>query len=263
VGVALENGEEVRGQIVVSNLDVKRTFINCMDPKDLPGDFLDAVKRFKIRGSSGKLNIALDGLPTFRGVPEGSPALTGEKHFSDTMERLERAYDDWKAGTWSKDPYVDMLIPTQIDPTMAPPGKHYMSVFVQYAPPNLADGEAWDGSNRDAFAKTVIDQIAEYSPDFEDLIVHVEARTPQDIENEVGLTEGNIFQGELTFDQLMFNRPVPGYAQYRGPVDGLYMCGSSTHPGGGVMGAPGANAAREVMRDLKIKGEAGRAGARW
>jgi phytoene dehydrogenase-like protein len=263
VGVALEDGEEVRGRIVISNLDVKRTFLNCMDPKDLPGDFLDAVKRFKIRGSSGKLNIALDGLPTFRGVPEGSPALTGEKHFSDTMERIERAYDDWKAGTWSKDPYVDMLIPTQIDPSMAPPGKHYMSVFVQYAPPNLADGQVWDGSNRDAFAKTVIDQIAEYSPDFEDLIVHIEARTPQDIENEVGLTEGNIFQGELTFDQLLFNRPVPGYAQYRGPVDGLYMCGSSTHPGGGVMGAPGANAAREVLRDLKIKGEAGRAGARW
>ncbi len=262
-GVALENGEEVRGGIVVSNLDVKRTFLTCMDPKDLPGDFVDAVKRFKIRGSSGKLNIALDGLPTFRGVPEGCPALTGEKHFSDTMERLERAYDDWKAGTWSKDPYVDLLIPTQIDPTMAPPGKHYMSVFVQYAPPNLANGERWDGSNRDAFAKTVIDQIAEYSPDFEDLIVHVEARTPQDIENEVGLTEGNIFQGELTFDQLLFNRPIPGYAQYRGPVDGLYMCGSSTHPGGGVMGAPGANAAREVLADLKVKGEAGRAGARW
>jgi phytoene dehydrogenase-like protein len=263
IGVVLANGEEVLGKLVVSNLDVKRTFLKCMDANDLPGDFLDAVRKFKIRGSSGKLNIALDGLPTFRGIPKDSPALTGEKHFSDTMERLERAYDDWKAGTWSKDPYVDMLIPSQIDPTLAPAGKHMMSVFVQYVPPSLANGEEWDGSNRDAFAKTVIDQIAEYSPDFEDLIVHVEARTPQDIEDQVGLTEGNIFQGELTFDQLLFNRPVPGYAQYRSPVKGLYMCGSSTHPGGGVMGAPGANAAREVLHDLKVKGEAAKAGARW
>ena len=262
-GVVLAGGEEILGRLVVSNMDVKRTFLECMEAKDLPGDFVERVRKFKIRGSSGKLNIALDGLPTFRGIPKGSPALTGEKHFSDTMERLERAYDDWKDGTWSKDPYLDMLIPTQIDPTMAPPGKHMMSIFVQYVPPKLANGEVWDGSNRDAFAKTVLDQIADYSPDFYDKILHVEARTPQDLEAEVGLTEGNIFQGELTFDQLMFNRPIPGYAQYRGPVKGLYMCGSSTHPGGGVMGAPGANAAREVLRDLKVKGEAGRAGARW
>jgi phytoene dehydrogenase-like protein len=262
-GVVLADGEEVRGRLVVSNMDVKRTFLECMDAKDLPGDFVNQVRRFKIRGSSGKLNIALDGLPTFTGIPEGSPALTGEKHFTDSMERLERAYDDWKDGTWSKDPYVDMLIPSQIDPTMAPPGKHMMSVFVQYVPPKLANGEVWDGSNRDAFAKTVLDQIAGYSPDFYDKILHVEARTPKELEEDVGLTEGNIFQGELTFDQLLFNRPIPGYAQYRGPVKGLYMCGSSTHPGGGVMGAPGANAAREVLRDLKVKGEAARAGARW
>ena len=191
-------------------------------------------------------------MPEFPALPKGSSLYHSDMHFIDTPERMERAYDDWKAGTWSKDPYVDMLIPTQIDPTMAPPGKHYMSVFVQYAPPNLADGQVWDGSNRDAFAKTVIDQIAEYSPDFEDLIVHVEARTPQDIENEVGLTEGNIFQGELTFDQLLFNRPVPGYAQYRGPVDGLYMCGSSTHPGGGVMGAPGELAAKTMLTSRSV-----------
>ena len=140
-------------------------------------------------------------------------------------------------------PYIDMLIPSQIDPTMAPAGKHYMSVFVQYCPYQLADG-AWDASRRQAFGKTVIDTIAAHSPNFKDLILHAEIRTPWDIENEVGLTEGNIFQGELTFDQLLFNRPIPGYAQYRAPVRGMYMCGSSTHPGGGVMGAPGANAAR-------------------
>jgi phytoene dehydrogenase-like protein len=143
-----------------------------------------------------------------------------------------------------------MLIPTQVDPTMAEPGKHMMTVFVQYCPPKLADGP-WTPEKRDAFGKTVIDKIARYSPDFKDLILHAEIRTPNEIDSEVGLTEGNIFQGELTFDQLLFNRPFPGYAQYRGPVQGMYMCGSGTHPGGGVMAAPGANAAREILMDLK------------
>jgi phytoene dehydrogenase-like protein len=170
-------------------------------------------------------------------------------HVTDTLEMMERAYDDWKDGRWSRAPYIDMLIPSQIDPTMAPEGQHYMSVFVQYCPYRLADGE-WTPAKRQAFGNTVIDTIARQSPNFKDLILHAEIRTPWDIENEVGLTEGNIFQGELTMDQLLFNRPVPGYAQYRAPVKGLYMCGSSTHPGGGVMGAPGANAARAVLRDL-------------
>jgi phytoene dehydrogenase-like protein len=163
---------------------------------------------------------------------------------------MERAYDDWKDGTWSRAPYIDMLIPSQIDPTMAPDGKHYMSVFVQYCPYELANG-GWDAEKRQEFGNTVIDTIAAHSPNFKDLILHAEIRTPWDIENEVGLTEGNIFQGELTMDQLLFNRPVPGYAQYRAPVRGMYMCGSSTHPGGGVMGAPGHNAAKAILRDLK------------
>jgi phytoene dehydrogenase-like protein len=166
------------------------------------------------------------------------------------MERMERAYDDWKEGTWSKDPYVDMVIPTISDPTMAPPGKHFMSCFIQYCPAKV-EGREWTDEEREQFGKTVIDQISEYSPDFKDLILHMEIRTPKEIENEAGLTEGNIFHGELTLNQLMFNRPVPGYAQYRGPVGGLYMCGSSTHPGGGVMAAPGCNAAREILTDLK------------
>jgi len=162
---------------------------------------------------------------------------------------MERAYDDWKEGTWSRAPYIDMLIPSQIDPTMAPDGKHYMSVFVQYCPYELASGP-WDAQKRQAFGDTVIDTIARHSPNFKSLILHAEIRTPWDIEREVGLTEGNIFQGELTMDQLLFNRPIPGYAQYRTPLQGLYLCGSSTHPGGGVMGAPGANAANAVLRDL-------------
>ena len=216
---------------------------------------LDVVTKgqriLKFVAHRASLNIALDGLPTFTGLPKDSPLCLGEKHFSDSLPKMERAYDEWKDGTWSKDPYVDMLIPTQIDPTMAPPGKHMMSVFVQYAPPKIHGGD-WTAEDKAGFEKTVIDQISNYSPDFKDLILHCETRTPQDIENEVGLTEGNIFMGELTFDQLLFNRPFPGYAQYRGPVKGMYMCSSGTHPGGGVMAAPGANAAREILMDLKL-----------
>ena len=171
-------------------------------------------------------------------------------HFIDTMDRMERAYDDWKDGTWSKDPYIDMLLPTVMDPTMAPPGKHFMSCFIQYCPHQI-EGRAWTSDEKEQFAQTVINQIADYSPNFKDLILHYEVRTPEDIEREIGITEGNIFHGELTMDQLLFNRPIPGYAQYRAPVNGLYMCGSSTHPGGGVMAAPGANAAREILSDLK------------
>ena len=249
-GVVLASGEEIRAQVVVSNLDVRRTFLESMDPADLPDEFLGQVRKFKIRGSSGKLNIALDALPSFPAIPAGSPCTRGDMHITDTIEMLERAYDDWKEGRWSQRPYVDMLIPTQIDPTMAPPGKHYMSVFVQYCPYELADGP-WTEERRTGFGRTVIDAIAAHSPNFKDLILHAEIRTPWELEQEVGLTEGNIFQGELTFDQLFFNRPIPGYARYRSPVRGLYMCGSSTHPGGGVMGAPGANAASAILADLR------------
>ncbi len=249
-GVALADGTEIAAPTIISGMDVKRTFLDLVEPQALPGEFLRQVMNFKIRGSSGKLNIALDGLPSFPAIPHGSPSLRGDLHITDSIEMMERAYDDWKAGTWSQVPYVDMLMPSQIDPTMAPDGKHYMSVFVQYCPYKLANGQ-WDEHTRTAFGNTVIEAIARHSPDFRRMILHAEIRTPWDIENEVGLTEGNIFQGELTMDQLLFNRPVPGYAQYRSPVPGLYMCGSSTHPGGGVMGAPGANAAREILHDLR------------
>ena len=250
-GVALENGDQVAGRRVISNMDVKRTFLAHVDPNELPGDFLKSVRNFKIRGSSGKLNIALDAAPEFPALPEGAPNIRGDLHFTDSIERMERAYDDWKAGRFSRDPFQDVMIPTMIDPTMAPPGKHFMSCFVQYAPPKIG-GQPWSDADRDAFGQTCIDQIAAYSPGFKDRILHVEVRTPRELEAEVGLTEGNIFQGELTFDQLLFNRPVPGYAQYRSPIRDLWMCGSSTHPGGGVMGAPGRNAAAEVLREAKV-----------
>ncbi len=248
-GVLLSTGEEINARVVVSNLDAKRTFLKTMDRNDLPEKLIERAEKFKIRGSSGKVNIALDGMPEFPAIPKGSPLTLGHMHFTDTLERLERAYDDWKDDRWSQDPYVDMVIPSQYDPTIAPPGKHMVSVFVQYCPVEAEGG--WTDAKRDAFGQTVIDQIADYSPNFKDLLLHAEVRTPREIENEVGLTDGNIFQGELTLDQLMFTRPLPGYAHYRGPVKNMYMCSSSTHPGGGVMGAPGTNAAREILRDLK------------
>ena len=249
-GVVLENGDEIFADKLVSNLDVKRTFLKVVEKENIPDDFYNAVKNFKIRGSSGKLNIALDDLPIWKSIPEGDPAGTGDLHITQSIEEMESAYDDWKDGRWSELPYVDMCIPSINDPTMAPQGKHYMSVFVQYVPYNLADG-GWTEEKRLEFGKHVMNRIGAYSENFNDIIKHAEIRTPKELEEEVGLTEGNIFQGELTMDQLMFNRPIPGYAQYKTPIKNLYMCGSSTHPGGGVMGAPGANAAREILIDLK------------
>jgi phytoene dehydrogenase-like protein len=250
VGVATANGNEYHAKVIVSNLDPKRTFTKLFDQKDLDPAFAKRARNFKIRGSSGKLNIALDGLPEFPALGRDNPLRFGDMHFLDSLEKMERAYDDWKNGTWSKEPYLDLLIPSMTDPTMTPAGKHWMSVFVQYVPPKI-HGRDWTDADREGFKTTVLDQIARYSPNFKSLIRHVEVRTPAELENEVGLTEGNIFQGELTMDQLLFNRPFPGYAQYRGPMKGFYMCGSGTHPGGGVMAAPGANAAREILLDLK------------
>jgi phytoene dehydrogenase-like protein len=250
VGVALENGDEIQARIVVSNLDAKRTFTKIMDRKDLPPGIYEKAENFKIRGSSGKVNIALSALPKFTGLPNNRYINRGGQTFSGSLETMERAYDCWKRGRWSDDPFIESVIPSAWDPTVAPAGKHWMSNFVQYCPPKLADGP-WTPEKRDQFGQTVVDKIERYSPGFKDLIVHMEVRTPQDIEDEIGLTEGNIFQGELTIDQLLFNRPFPGYAQYRMPVKNLYMCGSSTHPGGGVSATCGANAAREILLDLK------------
>ena len=250
VGVALENGNEIRARVVVSNLDAKRTFTQIMDKNDLPPGIYERAKNFKIRGSSGKVNIALSALPKFSNVPDNAYVNRGGLEFTGSLETMERAYDCWKRGRFSDDPYIEGVIPSAWDPTVAPPGKHWMSNFIQYCPAELADGP-WTPEKRDLFGQTVIDKIARYSPGFKDLIVHMEVRTPHEIEQEIGLTEGNIFQGELTIDQLFFNRPFPGYAQYRMPLKHMYMCGSSTHPGGGVSSACGANAAREILIDLK------------
>ena len=253
VGVVLADGEEIYATAIVSNLDPKATFLRIDWGGALDDDFLDMTRRFKSRGSSGKLNIALDGLPIFPHIADERQALKGSVFIGHSMDYLERAYDDAKYGRWSDRPWIEMEIPSTIDPTLAPPGKHMMSVFVQYVPSQLADGP-WDDAKRDAFGQHIIDRITEVAPDFKDLILHAQVRSPADIEREVGITDGNIFHGELTMDQLLFNRPFPGYAKYRGPVAHSYMCGSSTHLGGGVMAAPGANAAREILDDF-AKGE--------
>ena len=250
VGVVLENGDEITARIVVSNLDAKRTFTRIMDRNDLPEGIYEKARNFKIRGSSGKVNIALSGMPKFTHVPDNRYVDRGGQTFSGSLDTMERAYDCWKRGRWSDEPFVESIIPSAWDPTVAPPGKHWMSNFVQYCPPALADGP-WTPEKRDQFGESVVARIEKYSPGFRDLIVHMEVRTPHEMEQEIGLTEGNIFQGELTIDQLFFNRPFPGYGQYRMPVKNLYMCGSSTHPGGGVSSACGANAAREILIDLR------------
>jgi phytoene dehydrogenase-like protein len=220
-----------------------------LDPSVLPDDFVTDVRRYKFRGSSGKVNLALDALPDFTCLPGPGRHLHGAISISPSMEYMERAYDDAKYGRFSRRPYIDMVIPSLSDPTVAPPGKHVMSCFVQYAPYHLAEG-TWD-DQRDAFGDTVIDTLAEYAPNIRNIIHGRQVLTPLDLEREWSLSEGNIFQGELTLEQLFFLRPVPGWAQYRTPIKNLYMCGSATHPGGGIMGAPGRNASRAILEDRR------------
>jgi len=204
------------------------------------------VRRYKFRGSSAKVNIALDALPNFTCLPGDGPHLRGALSISPSVDYMERAYDEAKYGEFSRRPYIDMVIPSLTDPSVAPPGKHVLSCFVQYAPYTLARG-TWD-QRREAFGDAVIDTLAAYAPNIRDIILHRQVVTPLDLEREWGLTEGNIFQGELTPEQLFFARPVPGWAQYTTPIRNLWMCGSATHPGGGIMGAPGRNAALRILK---------------
>jgi phytoene dehydrogenase-like protein len=248
VGVVLEDGEEIDAAAVLSSADVKVTLLDLLEAGTLDPAFETEVRRFKFRGSSGKVNLAVDRLPDFRCLPGEGEHLRGAISFSPSMEDMERAYDDAKYGHWSRRPYIDMIIPTLVDPAMAPPGKHVISCFVQYAPYTLDPAlGTWD-DQRDAFGDAVIDRIAEFAPNIRDIIVGRQVITPLDIERTIGLTEGNIFQGELSLEQLFFNRPVPGYARFRTPIRELWLAGSSTHPGGGLMGANGRLAALEVLK---------------
>jgi phytoene dehydrogenase-like protein len=247
VGVALTSGDELYADVISSSVDPRHTFLEFLDPEALPDEFVEGVKRYKYRGSSGKVNLALDALPSFKCMPGEGAHLRGAISISPSVEYMERAYDDAKYGHYSRRPYIDMVIPSLTDPSVAPPGKHVMSCFVQYAPYKLAPGLDWD-TEKEKFGDTVIDTLAEYAPNIKDIILHRQVVTPLDLEREWGLSEGNIFQGELSLEQLFFLRPVPGYARFRTPLENLYLCGSATHPGGGIMGAPGRLAAMEILK---------------
>jgi phytoene dehydrogenase-like protein len=247
-GVALENGDTLTATVVCSSLDPRQTFTRLVGHEHLPPDFVEDVNRYKFRGSSGKVNLALDALPDFTCLPGPGTHLRGAVSISPGVDYMERAYDEAKYGRYSRRPYVDMVIPSLTDPSVAPPGKHVLSCFVQYAPYHLKEG-SWD-DHREAFGDTVVDTIAEYAPNIRNIILHRQVLTPLDIERTFGLSEGNIFQGELTLEQLFFLRPAPGWARYRTPIRNLYMCGSATHPGGGIMGAPGRNAAMRILMEV-------------
>jgi phytoene dehydrogenase-like protein len=251
-GVVLTDGEEIHGKAVLSSLDPNRTFLRLVGEDALDPEFTTQIKRYKLRGSSGKVNLALDAFPDFTCRPGAGPHMRGDVAIAPGIEYLERAFDEAKYGDFSRRPYLNIVIPSLVDPTVAPPGKHVLSAFVQYAPYHIKEGAEHWPERRDEFGETVIDTIEEYCPKIRDLILHKQVLTPWDIEEQTGLTEGNIFQGELSMEQLLFLRPAAGWARYRTPVDGLWMCGSGVHPGGGIMGAPGELAAKALLRSRSI-----------
>jgi phytoene dehydrogenase-like protein len=245
IGVALENGDEFYADTVVSGCDPKVTFRKLVEEKDLPADLVRAIDKFKYRGSSGKVNLALDGLPHFPTMKDPS-LMKGAIDIAPSVRYIERAYDDAKYGGFSKRPCMEVVIPSVVDPTMAPPGKHMMSIFVQYAHYDMSEYGDRD-QQREAFGNAVIDTLTEFAPNLKDLILHKQVLTPWDLEQKIGLTEGNIFQGELTLDQLFFLRPAAGWADFRTPIRGYWQCGSGTHPGGGITAGPGRLAAKEIL----------------
>lgn len=253
-GVVLEGGEEIRARAVASNADPKRTFLKLLDPSSLDPEFLAAVRALKMQGCCMKINLAIEGLPDFRCLPGSSlaPHHKTTLHICPTLEYIERAYDDSKYGRPSQQPMLEITLPTTYDSSLAPPGKHLMNIFLQYTPYSLSPQCARDWhSLKESYADHVMDMIEEYAPGFKNRILHRHVLSPLDLDEQYGLTGGNIFHGDMSVDQLYFLRPVPGWAKYRTPIRGLYLCGSGTHPGGGVMGAPGHNAAREILQDWK------------
>ena len=248
-GVVLTNGDEIYADTVSSSVDPRLTFNKFIEAEHLPADFLEDINRFKYRGSSGKVNMALDALPNFKCMPGPGAHLRGAISISPSSNTWSEPTTMPSMATSPRHPYIDMVIPSLTDPSVAPPGKHVLSCFVQYAPYKLRAGLNWD-DQKEAFGDTVVNTIAEYAPNIKDIILHRQVVTPLDLEREWGLSEGNIFQGELSLEQLFFLRPAPGYARFRTPIQNLYMCGSATHPGGGIMGAPGRLAALEMLKDL-------------
>jgi phytoene dehydrogenase-like protein len=250
-GVVLAGGEEIEARAVVSNLDPKMTFLRLVDPAELDAQFVEAIRRYRSEGTSLKINLALNGLPEFAALPGApGPQHRATMHICPSIEYVERAWDDAKYGRPSERPLLELTVPTMYDPSLAPPGRHIMGIFLQYAPYTLRESN-WD-ELREPFADHVIDLIAEYAPNIRSIVEARQVLTPLDMERRFGLTGGNIFHGEMSLDQMFVMRPVAGWARYRTPVRGLYLCGSGTHPGGGVMGVPGYNAAREILRNRAI-----------
>ena len=246
-GVVLANGEEIEAGMVSSNLDPKVTFLKLLDPGELEPEFVHAIRVFRTEGTSCKINLALNGLPEFRAFPGApGPQHKATMHICPNIEYVERAWDDAKYGRPSERPLLELTVPTMYDPSLAPPGKHIMGIFLQYAPYTLREG-TWD-ELREPFGDRVVALIEEYAPGFGKLIEHRQVLSPLDLERRFGITGGNIFHGEMSLDQMFVMRPVAGWARYRTPVRGFFLCGSGAHPGGGVMGAPGYNCAREMLR---------------
>ncbi len=248
--VVLEGGEEIESRVIVSNADPRTTFLNLVDPIDLEPNFLLKMRNYRAPGVVAKINLALDGLPSFKGVDD-STKLSGRIHIGPEIDYLERAFDASKYGEFSSDPYLDISIPSLGDPSLAPAGKHVMSIHAQFAPYRLREGD-WT-TRRDEFASNVIDKLEAYAPKIREMLVARQVITPRDLEEKYGLSGGHIHHGEQTLDQFFTFRPLIGLAQYRTPLKRLYLCGAGTHPGGGLTGLPGANAAREIARDFKEK----------
>jgi phytoene dehydrogenase-like protein len=260
-GVVLEGGEEVRAPVAASNLDPHVTFLRLIDPKDLDAEFLESIKRFRIEGTSLKMNLALTGLPDFRALPGAGPQHRATMHICPSIEYVERAWDDAKYGRPSARPLLELTIPTMYDPSLAPPGRHIMGIFLQYAPYTLREND-WD-TLREPYADHVMSLIEEYAPNIRSIVLARQVLTPLDLERRFGLTGGNIFHGEMSLDQMFVMRPVAGWARYRTPIRGLYLCGSGAHPGGGVMGAPGYNAAKAILKDAGLRSHNGRGVSLW
>jgi len=248
--VVLDGGEEIESRVVVSNADPRTTFLNLVDPIDLEPNFLLKMRNYRAPGVVAKINLALDSLPSFSGVDDNTK-LSGRIHIGPEIDYLERAFDASKYGEFSSDPYLDINIPSLGDPSLAPAGKHVMSIHAQFAPYKLREGD-WTGL-REEFASNVIDKLEAYAPKIREKIVAAHVITPLDLEEKYGLSGGHIHHGEQTLDQFFTFRPLIGFAQYRTPLKRLYLCGAGTHPGGGLTGLPGANAAREITRDFKEK----------
>jgi phytoene dehydrogenase-like protein len=252
-GVVLSTGEEILSGAVVSNVDPKRTFLKLTDPALLAPSFTRRLQNYRMNGTVAKANLALSGLPTFSGLNDNSEALTGRIHIGPEIDYLERAFDESKYGNFSRAPYLEVTIPTLADSSLAPEGKHVMSICMQYAPYKLKNGSWQDEAQRFALGDTVVKTLAQYAPDLPGKILHHQIITPLDLEDTYGLTGGHIFHGELALDQIFTMRPMLDWARYRAPIANLYLCGSGTHPGTGLTGGSGANAAREILKYLKAR----------